>query len=95
MIEGVGCGGRIVSGHGGPRRTLANAWIVNEAGAGRARESTGVETRAGRLPGSKICRGDLGPETLSPWIRTFPVTLKSEREMPSKSDQGLFSLPGS
>lgn len=82
VVEGIGGGGRIVSGHRGPWGTLANALIVREAGAGRAWESTGVETKAGRLPRSKICRGDLGLETLSPWIRTFPVTLKSEREMP-------------
>lgn len=82
VVEEIGSGARVVSGHRGPWGILANALILSEAGAGRAWESTGVETKARRLPRSKICRGDLGLETLSPWIRPFPVTLKSEREMP-------------
>lgn len=65
MVGEMGGGGRIVSGHRGPWGTLANALIVSEAGAGRAWESTGIETRARRLSRSKTCRGDLGPETLS------------------------------
>lgn len=58
-----------------------------------------METRTRRLPMTKICRNDLGLETLCPCLRTFPVTLKSEHdEMPlleANQYQGLFSLTGS
>lgn len=66
VVEEIGGRARIVSDHGGPWGTLANALIVREAGAGRAWESTGIETKARRLPRSKIGRGDLGLETLCP-----------------------------
>lgn len=65
-IEEIGDGDRIVSGHRRYWGTSASALIVCEAGAGRAWGSRGMETKASRLPRTKIRRRDLGLGTLCP-----------------------------